>query len=203
MNWYDHYRDRLNDKYIKHIETKYDYFISRIENHLTAILENNRVTDINLIELGAGCSNISIILYDRLKAKYPYRIFFHAMEKDYEMFKLSSYNIKDRNINLILHDILKMDYQSFFKRENTKNIYISHGVLEYFDDIQLSALNSKLFYNESFHYVPSYKYKVPSVGDERLLKKETWINLLTTNRNKVKIESFNNGFDYLIKIKSE
>lgn len=198
-DWYAFYQNRLNSRYIEHLENRYDYFISNIENYVTELQSDFSIENIMIVELGAGCSNISRILYDRLNPKYN-NVFFTAVEQDEKMCQLSKINIGKRAIQLFRADALKLDYTESCNK--TAYIFMSHGLLEHFPDCDITKILSyKTDKNitKHFHYVPSYKYETPSFGDERLLSKAQWESILVKTKN-AKIEQFNNGFDYLIKL---
>ncbi|OQY10304.1 MAG: hypothetical protein B6I28_01270 [Fusobacteriia bacterium 4572_132] len=174
MNWYNFYKDRLNISYNKHIEKKYSLFIKEIEK-----LINPNST---ILEMGSGIGSITKILNKRKKGN------FLISDINKNMLKLSNQNLK--SIPSFIFDIKNHLYKKV-------DIIHCHGVLEHFDntDIQKIIKNQLKSCTHLIHYVPSNKYKIQSFGDERLLSKEEWFNLIKPKE----IIAFNNNYDLILK----
>lgn len=174
--WSSFYKDRCNDKYQQHVRNKYQPFISIIKN----LIETNRFT--NVAEFGCGIGTIT-------KELQALPINFTLIDNDEEMLNLAQQHINNTKITY-LNDCIK-------KESNQKyDLIYSHGVLEHFSDeeIQLIINKQKKLATYLIHYVPSYKYKNPSFGDERLMHPNEWQNICKPD----KIISFNNGYDLIL-----
>lgn len=181
-NWKIFYQDRVNPSYYQHVQTKYGKFINLID------AEIQYSQDI-VVELGCGICNIT-----RRLASMNHKIQFIAIDKDYSMLELSIQNLASddnlSNIDLRRGDILNDNEVPY------GTIAHSHGVLEHFTDFQLRRIIDIQIakYKTLIHYVPSYKYQVPSFGDERLLTADQWNNIIHPHE----IVSFNDGYDYAL-----
>jgi phospholipid N-methyltransferase len=206
--WSEFYQNRLNDRYIEHLKSKYDFFLSLIENKIEEIRDNYPSVNINIIELGAGCGNIIKILYDRFEGRCSIRdnsgqrMSFMTIEKDPDMATLLEKNLHTMDINKIYGDILSVSLNKDLFLMNSANIIISHGLLEHLSDSQIrKIMDRRIVLNGAyyhFHYVPSFKYNEPSFGDERLMIKSQWKHILDNTLTNLKIQHFNEGYDFVI-----
>lgn len=73
----------------------------------------------------------------------------------------------------------------------------SHGVLEHFNDVEIRDIIKlqREQYETLIHYVPSYLYRTPSFGDERLMTPENWQEICQPDE----IIEFNGGYDLILK----
>jgi hypothetical protein len=62
------------------------------------------------------------------------------------------------------------------------------------EQIQATIAQQRRFSETILHYVPSFKYKVPSFGDERLMKPDQWAAIAHPDE----ILSFNDSFDLVL-----
>jgi SAM-dependent methyltransferase len=177
-SWKTIYQDRLNDRYRNHIKNKYAKFIEIVQD------SNDRFA-----EFGCGAGFLSrAILSNNPNSKHV------CLDICPDMLALTKENLKDfDNFITLQHDILKP-----FNQLDLKGYSIhSHGVLEHFNDQEIKVIlkYQKQVSNErSFHYVPGFKYQIPSRGDERLLTKDQWNSICRPSE----IIEFNDGYDYVL-----
>lgn len=202
--WYNYYKDRVNDRYSKHINKKYAPFIEKLvtTGRTLQVLGLNPI----FIELGCGIGSITKAINNIDDS------FIHIMiDNDIQILELSKQNVLADNIFRHCNDILsprlvtmlngKLQCFREMVNNNCTPIIHSHGVLEHFDDAMLNTFFKHFkHYNDMadieilhFHYVPSHKYDTPSFGDERLLTVDFWENI-----SKMKVHEFNEGYDYII-----
>jgi SAM-dependent methyltransferase len=187
-NWAQFYQDRINDRYLSHIERRYGTFIEL----LRASISNEHKY---IVEFGSGPGNITKLLDKTHKNKE-----FILLDNNKEILNLAKENLQRCNnlIKYIEYDIrneyIEDDIKNNFKI--TPDLIHSHGVLEHFsnEEIKMIIDNQKCFNVPIIHYVPSWKYRTPSFGDERLLTAENWKNIC----NPDKIIEFNDGYDYAL-----
>jgi len=176
--WYDFYKNRMNQSYRNHLAVKYRVFLDFIRER---IIKNDAD---KIHESGCGCANMSYALKE-------YEDFITISDISADMLGLAADNVKCRKF---LRDARKDNFPAV-------QIMYSHGLLEHFNDKDIISIvgNQMLYTKELIHYVPGSKYKTPSFGDERLLKKEYWQNLCAPD----KIIEFNNGYDLILYWKSK
>lgn len=181
--WYDIYKERMNDKYFKHIRYKYAEFIDELVSQ-----KSDRY-----VELGCGAGNISKAIAERLPNSKL--LIIDNCEK---MLKLAEENVP-KGISFTL-DIFSMDTHWAYLREEGSIVH-SHGVLEHYSDSKIRNLLRFQSHCTQIHYVPGKKYKTPSRGDERLLSVSEWRNIIAPTKLDFKITTFNAGYDFIIKVK--
>lgn len=207
--WSEFYKDRLNDKYQKHIETRYAPFI----NELTTTAKTLEILGFHpiFVELGCGIGSITKAIQKQL----PHSL--HLLyDNDESMLCMAHKNLNSLNTFFHKKDLLNScivshinskigEYQSKFNNKKIAVIVHSHGVLEHFSDNDIRAILKDYKQHRdfdkikvlNFHYVPSHAYKTKSFGDERLLSPNYWANMFC----KTVIE-FNSGYDLIIKDKT-
>lgn len=145
--WYEFYKDRINSSY-------QDYFNERYKPMIDFILSFEPTL---VVDAACGIGSISKALVHR-------GVRCEGFDGDKEMVKLANRNVSS----------VYFEEGNLFNSENfTKELTITHGVLEHFEDEQIEFLLEH--YSNSIHYVPLDKYHTPSFGDERLLPKDYWI----------------------------
>lgn len=72
---------------------------------------------------------------------------------------------------------------------HSTHLTVTHGALEHFQDDDIIKICKNM--KNSIHYVPLDGYVTPSFGDERLLPKEYWVDLV----NPLYYTTFNEGKD--------
>lgn len=180
--WYNYYKNRQNDRYRKHIETKYADFIDYIINSIP----NKGKEPIHLHEAGCGAGNVSLAVYKKLRKD---AMNFHITMSD-----------KCKDMLELAHENLEVSYKAVLDVTYDKlpeaDVVFSHGVLEHFDDETIvKIISNQLFTADKvIHYVPSNKYEKPSFGDERLLTVEQWQEIC----NPTSIIEFNDGLDLIL-----
>ena len=171
MTWNNFYKDKLNDKYLNYIKTKYSPYIEIVKSSGNSYLE-----------IGGGIGSITKLIYDNLKS-------FIVTDKDPFMLKLSQINLKSLDVK-----IKKLDATKPF---NIKaDVIHSHGMLEHlsFKQIKQNIVFSTKNCKTLIHYVPSNKYTYKSFGDELLLSPNEWKQLV----NPTEIIEFNKGYDLIL-----
>lgn len=175
----------MNDKYFDYLCNKYEKFICDILNSI--VINNYNV----IIEAGCGICSITRSLIEQ----DPERVYI-GLDKSKKMLDLSLHNLlaipNKENFTLAQCDIVKEQYCG--------DLVHSHGVLEHFSDKQIQKIicYQRKNFKELIHYVPSYKYKTPSFGDERLLTINQWKKICNPNE----IIEFNDGYDLILKWKT-
>ena len=173
--WHNFYKNRLNPSYFGYLKNRYRPFI-------LTILKNSHKGD-KVIELGCGTSNITKILYQ----SFPY----------------ANYKVQDINKKMLCLSQRNLNNLFIYHSENNMIVDVqegdlchSHGVLEHFNDAEIKQTISLQLnnYKTLIHYVPSYKYKNPSFGDERLMTGEKWFDIC----NPTEITEFNDGHDLIL-----
>lgn len=156
QTWYDFYKDRVNSSYQDKFEKKYKPFLDKIIS----------LGVTNIIDMGCGIGSVSKALHKR-------GIECLLIDKDEDMIHLSIENNSEWITldNILVRNLAKINYPAF---EN--DFCITHGVLEHYQDTAIWRFIDLMPY--SIHYVPLDKWITPSFGDERLLSKEHWIDLV-------------------------
>jgi len=165
--WKEFYMSRVNsDRYYDYFVKRYAPFLDMIRNHGSN----------HIFEVGCGIGTVSKVL-----AKDGFT---------YSGIDLCPNMAEYANLNTNSNMFEQGDMFKF----STKELSVTHGVLEHFED-ELIVKSVELYPN-SIHYVPLDKYVTPSFGDERLLPYQHWIELLSPTE----WELFNDGHDLAFKI---
>lgn len=178
--WYEIYRDRMNEHYRNHVARKYAPFLEQLHHY------QGDVTT----EIGCGAGNITRILRE-METRPKWHFLTDSCPK---MLGLAVENNPVPKCNFSISDIREM------VPANCDLIH-SHGLLEHFDDATIRQVVRNMFYAApiQIHYVPGARYEKPSRGDERLLSVDEWKEILSPYR-KARVEPFNNEFDLLLRI---
>jgi precorrin-6B methylase 2 len=188
--WYDFYSDRMNDRYLEHVKTKYDVFISLVADSIPA----SGVA----VEAGCGAGNVSRILCERRPD-----VNFHFLDNDVQMIGLTKKNLSQLgypNYRVQYKDIDPDAYDSLLSDTiypPGADVIYAHGVIEHYSDERIRRIIAAQVAAAKVavvHYVPSYKYVTPSFGDERLMTKEQWIEVASPDT----IYYFNDEYDYAL-----
>lgn len=186
MSWYDFYKDRINERYRRHLTRKYGFLVNSVAE-----------TDYeNYVEIGCGAGNITRLVRDIHNSEANYTL----VDNCPRMLSLSIENNQHHNCNFKISDVRKRLAHGF---NDTETLVHSHGLLEHFsnEDIIKIIDEADAISNEQFHYVPSDKYDEPSFGDERLLSPRQWEAILSLQGQVgFDIKEFNEGKDLLIHI---
>lgn len=182
--WNEFYAQRVNSTYQKYFEKKYAPFLEAIKKEQKHVLDE-------------GCGIGSIGKYIRSIDDVVPRIY-----KGYDV-DLNMLYLAEENTTLNMpHDLWQDDILNPDRKINLTYLRVTHGVLEHFTDDEICKIFQR--YKDSgvtsIHYVPLDKYKVPSIGDERLLIWRHWI-MLAERYGDVQFELFNEDFDLYFKIK--
>jgi len=177
--WSKFYEKRLNEKYRNHISNRYGLVLE----------EMLKTKSKNFAQFGCGMGNMSRLVSEILPNSNHI-----LLDNDVDMLSLAEKNMNEVDFfgkkMIIHHDILDE-----LLLTNIDLIH-SHGVLEHFSDLQIQTIikNQLKVTKKLIHYVPSWKYEVPSYGDERLLTKEDWKRICNPDQ----IIEFNNGYDLIL-----
>lgn len=182
--WSDYYKDRLNERYERHISKRYYPFIQTITEQIRDY--NNKGISPIVTELGCGIGSISKALLNNTSISAMYML----IDNDPEMLKLAFKNIGETHYASLHHSDIRNTTGS---REAKPHIVHSHGVLEHMSDDDIKRTLGNWLDQKHFHYVPSHKYSEPSFGDERLLDARTWETITGSW-----VVEFNDGYDYML-----
>jgi cyclopropane fatty-acyl-phospholipid synthase-like methyltransferase len=175
MSWYNYYKSIVG-KHIHEVNftKKYLYFLKV----LSALLSPG----MKVLEMGCGTSIVTKLLYNS-------KTRFIVADNCRRMTFLSRINLGQRKVKVLLADITK---PLNFKVD----LLHSHGVLEHFTKEQIKDIvRTQLTCSKILvHYVPSNKYKVKSFGNELLLSKKQWFDLVKPSE----ILEFNKGLDLIL-----
>ena len=150
--WEKFYRDRVNSGYQEKFEKRYKPFLGFILS----------LKEESLYEVGCGIGSVSKALHTKMRCS--------GFDASDDMVHLAIEN----NKHWASLDNFHVD--NLFRIGELVNFCVTHGVLEHWTDKMIVTAIEKMPY--SVHYVPLDKYETPSFGDERLLPKEHWINLV-------------------------
>ena len=182
--WVEFYRGRMNERYEKHIRTKYSPFIMTIAEQIKYY--NNQNITPAVVELGCGIGSITKALHSIPDIKAMHLL----IDNDVDMLMMAKENIGESHYTaLYLQDIRSRSPLVDLRPQ----IVHSHGVLEHMSDKDIQSILSMWGDQKHFHYVPSYRYEVPSFGDERLLDQKTWETITDST-----VVEFNDGYDYML-----
>lgn len=182
--WSDYYKDRINERYERHIKKRYHPFIQTIAEQIKDY--NNKGVSPVVVELGCGIGSITKALLKNNSID----AFHYLIDIDAEMLKLALKNIGESNyVSMLQTDIRAVRGKGTI----TPHIVHSHGVLEHMSNKDIQRTISNWLDQKHFHYVPSHKYEEPSFGDERLLDARTWETITGSW-----VVEFNDGYDYML-----
>lgn len=200
--WDNFYADRVNNvDYFKYFSKKYAVLLDLL--HVGTEARHEKGEDpITFIEIGCGLANTTKWLIENNIGIQDNHI---CVDNNETMIELARRNLSTTygNTKLVLADIHS---ESFFNvvfsnlgQDDMSGLVVhSHGVLEHFTDTQIVSIVQRIKKLDimQIHYVPSNLYGTPSFGDERLLTKKHWQNLLPY----ADIYQSNNGKDLYIAI---
>ena len=183
-SWYDFYKERMNNRYLSRIKTKYEPFINRI-------LDSHAY---HFLELGCGAGFITRAL--REKSRYRN---FTLVDSCPKMLGLAMENNPSDKCLFLCADIMK---HHTIPNCDEYTVVHSHGVLEHFSDtgIEYTMSMAENYSPFQVHFVPGAKYEKPSRGDERLMTVDQWSKIVK-NIDRIEnfdISTFNDGYDILI-----
>lgn len=161
MSWKTFYEKRINSSYQEYFNKRYAFLIN--------LIIGMGIT--SLKEEGVGIGSVMKAL--------PLSIDCMGSDICDEMLDLCRRNNSHRQPVLWKEDIVTGESIDFFHEVDVQAC-ISHGVIEHFDDETIKKIidRQKSQFSTVIHYVPSDQYEIPSFGDERLLSKEYWLNLV-------------------------
>lgn len=176
--WSEFYKERMVDKdYMSRFNTKYDLFLSLIENHIKQYKIPPNVT-----EIGCGTALVTKLLI--LRGCHAY---FTIIDNDEDVLALADSNLRGMRHIKKQVDILSLNYLK-------ADVVISHGFLEHLEyEEDIKQVIKTTGRAKNFHYVPLAKYKIPSFGDELLMEAKEWERI--TN---LKALTFNHNFDCVL-----
>lgn len=183
-SWYDFYKDRDPERYLRYAQRRYEPFIAVIQ----AFIKPGSL----VMEVGCGMGTISRALYlNGAPAKQ-----FILVDRDPAMVGMAAWNTRyfeESRIRLF-------DCDAFALLTDTRigpvDLIHGHGFLEHFSDKEIEQLIyvQKHIARCVIHYVPGEKYATPSFGDERLMSIDEWKKIAKPD---VAVP-FNDGFDYIL-----
>jgi hypothetical protein len=180
--WADFYKDRMNDKYRRHVARKYGLLIDMVARM-------GRESE-KIAEMGAGPGNISRHLAFALPNTKQI-----LTDRCGHVLELARMNLSGMNAEFHLQDLLSDDYTAVL-RGGAPTVIHGHGVLEHFQDEEIRHIVARQSECAKYvlHYVPTNKYKEPSFGDERLMSPADWKRIAKP----FYVEEFNDGHDLLL-----
>lgn len=183
--WFEIYRERMNQRYLDHVASKYAPFIENLFG----------IRGFNFTEIGCGAGNITRILREMHGAHGNSRVYgYHLIDACPKMLSLAIENNPQDNCIFQCGDVKNATIPE-------SNLVYSHGLLEHFDDFDIRGIVHRMKYVAAtqVHYVPSALYEAPSRGDERLMEPDQWREILS-GLGRVTITPFNNGLDLILRI---
>lgn len=193
QSWYDFYKNRMNERYLKHLTRKYGFLVN-------SVAETGYE---NYVEIGCGAGNITRLVRELQGSEANYIL----VDKCPKMLSLSLENNQHYNCSFKILDVRSKHTNGFLYTDgfnDNETLVHSHGLLEHFsnDDILDIVSTADSISKEQFHYVPSDKYDEPSFGDERLMSPKQWEAILSLQGAlKCDIKEFNEGKDLLIHVR--
>ena len=182
--WFDIYKERMNSKYLEHVTSKYAPFIEALYG-----VKGRKFT-----EIGCGAGNITRILREMHANDH---LDYHMIDSCPQMLGLAIENNSEDNCTFSCTDIINV------KRVLAPTDLVhSHGLLEHFEDLGIHHIvrNMLKAAPTQIHYVPGARYIQPSRGDERLMEPKQWERILRGVARNVKVSTFNDGYDIMIRI---
>lgn len=163
-NWKGFYQSRVNSTYQDYFNKRYKDMVDLIHY----LIKRERIDTI--IEEGVGIGS----LHNAVKQVNNYNKYY-GFDNSNEMLELCKQNC-DAELVLFEDCIIK----PFYNAEQHSDMVLTHGVLEHFEDDVIVEIikRHKNLGLIGVHYVPLDGYETPSFGDERLLSKEYWQDLL-------------------------
>jgi hypothetical protein len=202
--WYDFYAERANERYYRHVCTKYEKHIETVQMLMwlmhTLVFTDDPVGQrfvskhINVVEIGSGLGNVTRAIHNDNE-----HFQFGLVDNDLAISRLSEDHSglrHARNVNFHLYDFLDFCSEHLWKNKDTTIIH-SHGLLEHFSKRELKQdifPRLKESAKAQVHYVPTAKYGKPSFGDERLWTPQAWRKVCNPDR----MITFNDGYDLLL-----
>ena len=182
-DWYDIYAERMNDRYLAHVASKYAPFLTE--------LYQLRIGH-SMTEIGCGAGTITRLVREMEGGRTRDH---HLIDSCPKMLGLAMLNNPVPWVSFTCADMLKwLPVRS--------DVVHSHGLLEHFSDRDILRLVHNSGANLQFHYVPSAMYETPSRGDERLMEPDQWKKILKElgRSYEVSVSTFNDDFDIIIRI---
>lgn len=171
--YYNLYKNRINSSYQEYFEKRYKPLIDVIEEWEDETLK---------IE-GIGIGS----LYKGLRNQGSEKMIF-GFDNDDGMLDLCR---KNNNYISIYHDNILLP-----RNNPAHDIVATHGVLQHFEDDDIRDIIKR--YNKRgkkhIHYIPTDKYLTKTIGDERLLSVQYWLNLVKPTDYIL----FNDDYDLLL-----
>lgn len=164
MSWPNYYQSRINDKgYLEH-------FVNKYSNLLYRAAFNAKILGCPILEAGCGIGNVTKALRTNYNLNSDKLL--GGFDIDVKMVEYAKKNNEDwtESNRFVIDDIFSHEYDS-------KVCYVTHGVLEHFNDKDIVFIIEQMRNCRSIHYVPCSGYKIPSFGDERLLMPSHWFKL--------------------------
>lgn len=172
----EHYRLRVKSSYQDYFEQRYLPFLNECRKHL------------RIKEEGIGIGSVS-------KALRKNDINCYGTDISVDMIKLCMEN--NPGLFCWQEDMLKRTIPDLFVGTTA---IATHGVLEHLTDTQIATVLERYNNSEvsrSIHYVPTDKYKEPSIGDERLLSWKYWVETFKP----IRFVLFNDQHDLMLVFK--
>lgn len=206
--WYLFHRPRVNNTvYETKFANKYAPFFNLISQAI--LLET--INTPKLVEYGSGIGTCAKILLNQIPDA---RLTLFERSKEITDLAIENLGQLRREVRLESVNLLSLQFHNHCMNVNMQTVMqgkrpqlvpaghviaYSHGFLEHFDDVAIKALvTCQLSHADlAINYVPSYKYKTPSFGDERLLKPSDWYDMFQKGV-KPKIIEFNDGYDIIL-----
>ena len=173
-SWPSFYSGRGGQDYQQYVQQRYTPFIAAVRARIAG-------SD-NVLELGCGTSTIT----KALSGAGALGVNLYATDNNAEMIKLAKARLKGTAAVVFLRDA--------FEAFSHADVVHSHGLLEHFADEQILQIVRADSGCAQIHYVPGL-YASPSFGDERLLPKAYWQELLGASWS---VETFNEELDYIL-----
>jgi trans-aconitate methyltransferase len=182
-SWYEIYSERMNSRYTQHVADRYAPFIQELYE----------VRATSATEIGCGAGNITRIL--REMKDLP-GFHYGLIDSCPKMLSLAVENNQALNCAFMCADVRELI-------QSDVDLIHSHGLLEHFDDsdirhiVKMCRMASPI----QIHYVPGIKYEKSSRGDERLMDVSEWANILQ-GLGKLTVKTFNDGYDYILRLET-
>jgi SAM-dependent methyltransferase len=158
-NWGEYYDNKLDLR----------EYLGSLSNHIELFQEIVEKNPDRILEVGSGTGMMSIFL-DSL----GYKII--SIDKDPEVVDQAKANAErfKSSAEFRQEDVLK------YEPERSFDLAFSQGLMEHFDDDQINSIieKKKELADNIIFSVPSYMYGRKDFGNERLLTKEAWIEII-------------------------
>jgi len=185
-DWDAFYRAREGSAHSRRFAEKYEPFLRLLRAHAP------RAADI--AEFGCGTGIVSRTLLDGRSEVRARHVLY---DNDSRMLANAKRRLRGARRGGAIEFSLS-DIRADLPRRRFDLIH-SHGVLEHFDgdEARLIVRNQLSRLKRGgwlIQYVPSWKYVIPSFGDERLRSASDWTAICAPDR----IVEFNDGFDFIL-----